>query len=366
MNKHVKELLYISLWSLPIILMFVSSAVTEIDTEIPYEIFDRKIMLISNSLALVLLALPYTYIAIWKSNKLKDWKLKNGTVITALTFSNGNEVFIKTDDELVVMPIGEYELESGEILVVKEDGLIEELKEAKVIVEDAKGPTSQENDYNMNFKKVSLSSIVFVFILTFLFVLVDSPIVIWNKSVVFPEFLSSFETWAKLKESQLEELTIYLVSFDNFNEYLIGIIAIAIIPGFFEEFLFRGIIQKNFYLISRNHHLAIWLSAFIFSAIHMQFYGFFPRLLMGVLFGYLFHWSGSITYAMIAHAFNNFFAVTMWYAAQQGYFGKEYELGVNEPPDLPVVVIILSLILFLITIYFVRQKLLNERADKMG
>ena len=48
------------------------------------------------------------------------------------------------------------------------------------------------------------------------------------------------------------------------------------------------------------------------------------------------------------------------------YFGKEYELGVNDPPDLPVVVIILSLILFLITIYFVRQKLLNERADKMG
>ena len=59
MNKHVKELLYISLWSLPVILMFLSSAVTEIDTEIPYENFDRKIMLISNSLALVLLALPY-------------------------------------------------------------------------------------------------------------------------------------------------------------------------------------------------------------------------------------------------------------------------------------------------------------------
>ena len=86
-------------------------------------------MLISNSLALVLLALPY--LAIRKSNKLKDWKLKNGTLITALTFSSGNEVFIKTDDELVVMPIGEYELESGEILVVKEEGLIEELKEVK-------------------------------------------------------------------------------------------------------------------------------------------------------------------------------------------------------------------------------------------
>ena len=122
MNKHVKDLLYISLWSLPIILMFVSSAVTEIDTEIPYEIFDRKIMLISNSLALVLLALPYTYIAIWKSNKLKDWKLKNGTVITALTFSNGNEVFIKTDDEDIIIPLedqflGKFELEKNTLNV---------------------------------------------------------------------------------------------------------------------------------------------------------------------------------------------------------------------------------------------------------
>ena len=135
-------------------------------------------------------------------------------------------------------------------------------------------------------------------LLTFLFVLVDSPIVIWNKSVVFPEFLSSFETWAKLKESQLEELTIYLVSFDNFNEYLIGIIAIAIIPGFFEEFLFRGIIQKNFYLISRNHHLAIWLKCFYFQRYTHAVLWFLPKAPMGVLFGYLFHWSGSITYAV--------------------------------------------------------------------
>ena len=267
--------------------MFFSSAVTEVDTDITFEIFDRKVMLLSNSLALFLLGLPYFAI---RHNK----------------------------------------------------------------------------NYNMNFSKVSLVSLIFVFLLTFLFVIVDSTVVIWNKSIVFPEFLSSFESWAKLKESQLEELTIYLVSFDNFNEYLIGIIAIAIIPGFFEEFLFRGIIQKNINLITKNHHLAIWLSAFIFSAIHMQFYGFFPRLLMGVLFGYLFYWSGSIFYAVAAHAFNNFFSLTIWYSTQLGFFGEEYKLGVNEPPDLPFTVILLSLSLFLIVLYFVRQKLLNERADKMG
>ncbi len=287
MNKHLKELLYISLWSLPIIFMFLSSAVIEVDTDLPFEIFDRKVMLLSNSLALVLLALPYIAI---RNNK----------------------------------------------------------------------------NYNMNFNKVSLVSLIFVFLLTFLFVIVNSPVVVWNKSIVFPELLSSFESWAKLKESQLEKLTIYLVSFESFSEYLIGIIAIALIPGFFEEFLFRGIIQKNINLVSKNHHLAIWLSALIFSAIHMQFYGFFPRLLMGALFGYLFYWSGSIFYAVAAHAFNNFFSLTIWYSTQLGFFGEEYKLGVNDPPDLPIIVILLSLSLFLIVLYFVRQKLNYEREKKVG
>ena len=287
MNKHLKELLYISLWSIPIIFMFLSSAVIEVDTDFPFEIFDRKVMLLSNSLALVLLALPYIAI---RNNK----------------------------------------------------------------------------NYNMNFNKVSLGSLIFVFLLTFLFVIVNSPVVVWNKSIVFPELLSSFESWAKLKESQLEKLTIYLVSFESFSEYLIGIIAIALIPGFFEEFLFRGIIQKNINLVSKNHHLAIWLSALIFSAIHMQFYGFFPRLLMGALFGYLFYWSGSIFYAVAAHAFNNFFSLTIWYSTQLGFFGEEYKLGVNDPPDLPIIVILLSLSLFLIVLYFVRQKLNYEREKKVG
>jgi len=64
--------------------------------------------------------------------RLEDRKLENGTVITAEAFSQGKEVFIKSDDEKVKMPIGEYELESGEVLVVKEEGLIDELKEIEL------------------------------------------------------------------------------------------------------------------------------------------------------------------------------------------------------------------------------------------
>lgn len=77
---------------------------------------------------------------------LEDRKLENGTVITAETFSNGKEVFIKTEDEKVKMPVGEYELESGEVLVVKEEGLIEELKEAKLEEEKEMEDRKEEAD----------------------------------------------------------------------------------------------------------------------------------------------------------------------------------------------------------------------------
>ena len=77
---------------------------------------------------------------------LEDRKLENGTVITAETFSNGKEVFIKTDEEKVKMPVGEYELESGEVLVVKEEGLIGELKESKLEEEKEMEDRKEEAD----------------------------------------------------------------------------------------------------------------------------------------------------------------------------------------------------------------------------
>ena len=90
--------------------------------------------------------------------------------------------------------------------------------------------------YLMNYKKVKLLPIIMVIFTTVFFIILNAPVIEWNKSISFPSFMSSFESWALLKEKQLESLTIYLVSFENNFEYLIGIIAIAIIPGFCEEF----------------------------------------------------------------------------------------------------------------------------------
>ena len=61
--------------------------------------------------------------------KLEQMKLENGAILEADSFESGKEVFIVTDDEKVAVPVGEYELEDGRILIVAEEGLISEVKE---------------------------------------------------------------------------------------------------------------------------------------------------------------------------------------------------------------------------------------------
>ena len=209
--------------------------------------------------------------------------------------------------------------------------------------------------YNMNFSKFDIKGVSILLFSFLFFIVFNSLIIEWNKGIVFPEFMNQFEAWALSKEKQLAKLTVFLISFESFNEYLIGVLAIAIIPGILEEFFFRGILQKNILLISRNPHLAIWISAIIFSFIHLQFYGFFPRMIMGVLFGYIFYWSGSLTYPIIAHIFNNFFSLTLFYAANEGLFGPDFKVDINSSPDIPFYIIIFSFMVFSFSIFYLRK-----------
>ena len=213
--------------------------------------------------------------------------------------------------------------------------------------------------YLMNYKKVKLLPVIMVIFTTVYFIILNAPVIEWNKYISLPSFLSSFESWALLKEKQLESLTLYLVSFENNFEYLIGIIAIAIIPGFCEEYFFRGVLQKNLNLLLKNAHIAILLSSLLFSAFHLQFYGFFPRFFLGVFFGYLFYWSGSLMYPVIAHALNNFLSLTVFYAASSGLFGEDIDVSVNSSPEIPLALIAFSIIIFIFLVVILKEKLNN-------
>jgi len=216
------------------------------------------------------------------------------------------------------------------------------------------------SNYSIKIFPINSTPVILVLLLTFFFMILNSGVIEWNKSINFPEFMNSFETWAFNKEKELEKITIFLVSFENNWEFLFGILSIALIPGICEEYLFRGVLQKNFYLISKNIHIAVWLSAFFFSALHLQFYGFFPRMLLGVLFGYIYYWSGSILYPMIAHIFNNFFSLTIFYFSQKGLLNENFEVSVNSSPKIPIALIIISAVLFIGFMYLLRRYFLDN------
>ncbi len=169
----------------------------------------------------------------------------------------------------------------------------------------------------------------------------------WNMEIDFPEFMDSFEQWAKLQEDKLKELTLFLTEFRSFEQFLLGFVVIGILPGIGEELLFRGVLQNKLKQLLGNVHIAIWLAAMIFSAFHLQFYGFVPRMFLGALFGYLYQWSGNLLYAMIAHFVNNGFTVIMMYLYQQNHI--ELDIDKQEvPSDAAILSLILTALLILV------------------
>lgn len=140
-----------------------------------------------------------------------------------------------------------------------------------------------------------------------------SPVSAWNMNVSVPEFMSSLGEWAREEEDRLSRHS-FVLNYINSPQYLlVTLVVIALLPAIGEELVFRGMIQKELWRGSGNIHIAIWSTALIFSIVHMQFYGLLPRLLMGVLLGYLYYWSGNLLIPIISHFSNNAFIVIMVY-----------------------------------------------------
>lgn len=203
-------------------------------------------------------------------------------------------------------------------------------------------------------------SALLVILGTLSFMVVNSFFIEFNQNIQFPEFLSGFEDWARSLEDQLAEATERFTTFNNFGEFLIGFIAIALIPGIGEELLFRGVFQNSLQRLSKNKHVAIWVSAFIFGAIHMQFYGLIPRMLLGAVFGYLYVWSGNIWYPIIAHATNNGLAVIMAYSVSM----TESDFNIDDTESFPLPAQIAAAVLFVVIMVVFRNRYLRPKRSE--
>ena len=132
-----------------------------------------------------------------------------------------------------------------------------------------------------------------------------SWIIEWNATMVLPNFMSEIEHWMRASEQRAERLIKAMLTFNGVGSLVYVLIIVAIVPAIGEELLFRAVLQKIFINWTKNAHIGIWISAILFSAIHLQFFGFFPRLLLGLLLGYIFYWTNSLWLPIWGHFINN-------------------------------------------------------------
>lgn len=136
-----------------------------------------------------------------------------------------------------------------------------------------------------------------------------TPIVNWmimvNGAMELPGFLGGMEDWMKEMEDVSAVVIEQFLEMDTAGALLLNLFMIGILPAVGEELMFRGVIQRLFSSWTKSVHWGIWITAILFSAMHMQFYGFLPRMMLGVLFGYLFVWSGSLLLPIFCHLIYN-------------------------------------------------------------
>jgi membrane protease YdiL (CAAX protease family) len=132
---------------------------------------------------------------------------------------------------------------------------------------------------------------------------------LWNDAITLPACLQSLETWMRSMEDVANETTLTLMQGDGIGHWIGCIVVMAAIPALGEELLFRGCLQKGLQNKTSNGHLAVWLTACIFSFIHFQFYGFIPRFVLGIALGYFYVYGKSLWIPIWAHFVNNSTAV---------------------------------------------------------
>lgn len=172
-----------------------------------------------------------------------------------------------------------------------------------------------------------------------------NQIIYWNETIDFPSSMSELEITLRKWENDSRELSDTILSDATIGGLISGVLIVGCLTGFAEELFFRAGLQR---MLSQgmSKQAAIWISAFIFSFMHFQFFGFIPRLLLGAFFGYLFVWSGSIWTAVFAHALNNSMVVISAWLSAKGIISHNMEmLGVSKS-GIPWLAILSGVFLF--------------------
>jgi membrane protease YdiL (CAAX protease family) len=160
--------------------------------------------------------------------------------------------------------------------------------------------------FDFKFTSITRQNTILVIAIMMLIVPFVGLLLEWNMRIPFPDYLLRFDVNSEaIVEAFLKMSTIW--------DLLYTLIVIAVVPAIGEELLFRGYLQQKVGRWLKNPHTAIIITAFLFSAIHLDIQGIIPRFVLGVLLGYLYYWSKSLWLPIFAHFVNNAQAVIFSY-----------------------------------------------------
>jgi uncharacterized protein len=170
------------------------------------------------------------------------------------------------------------------------------------------------------YLKIKRSFSPILLVIAFFIMMVSTPLIEVlsniNQKMVLPDGLKGIEDWMKQSEESAKQVTSAILNMRTAWDCIKNVFLVGFLTAVAEEFLFRGGMQSILAKWTKNQHTAIWITAAIFSAFHLEFYGFLPRLLLGAMFGYFVAYSGSIWPAVWGHFLNNSTAVIATYLYQ--------------------------------------------------
>lgn len=179
-----------------------------------------------------------------------------------------------------------------------------------------------------------------------------------NSQIHLPDFMKEIDAWMQEKENFANEVSSAFMNRPA-SKLPINLLMIAVIPALGEELLFRAVVQQLVIRLVRNMHGGIWITSVLFGALHLQFFTFLPRIILGSLFGYLLEYSRSLWYPILVHFLNNTMAILFAYFGNFFSGMQQLEKMGTEKPELPIV--LLSILLTLMTLWIFRKSTLQSR-----
>jgi len=207
----------------------------------------------------------------------------------------------------------------------------------------------------LGFKKMPLVALLGVAAM-FTVLPFNSMITEWNESFTLPESMAKIEESFRKTQDMADALMDKLLSVDNIGGLMINILMIGLLAAVGEELLFRSVIQPFMIRICKNALVGILITSVLFSAMHFEFYGFIPRIILGMMLGYMFYITGSIWSSMLMHFVNNATIVVLYYLN----FNKIIELDVDNFGSSENVFVIIGSLFVTVAIFVICKRLIKR------